>query len=103
MKWTGLLKRYGYQTEVAGAAPDPFTTLAQQTEGQTSVNINCNVGSAKEYAEVKVGFSVTVTCPQTEQHMNMAGELAFRKAVELHNDAASYLGLPPLPSIPEGT
>lgn len=101
MKWTGLLKRFGYQLPAAGAQPDPFMALAQQSEGQKSVNVNCNVGTSLEYGEVKCGFSVTVTCPQNEQSMNMAGELAFRKAIELTNDAATHLGLPLLPAIPE--
>lgn len=105
MKWQGLFKRYGYQFDIAGAEYDPFQTLAAQAQqaGLPVINVNCNVGAAREYGEVKCGFSVTVACPQTEKNIDMAGEMAFRKAVELTNDAASHLGLPQLPAIPEDT
>jgi len=103
VKWQGLFKRYDYSFEVAGAAYDPFQTLAAQAtaQGLPVININCNLGTALKYGEVKCGFSVTVACPQSEKNIDMAGEMAFRKAVELTNDAASHLGLPLLPAIPE--
>jgi len=98
-----MLKRYGYEQAVAGSEIDPFMMVGQQSQqsGLPAINVNCNMGSSLEYGEVKCGFSVTVTCPQTEPSINMAGEMVYRKAIELTNDAATHLGLPLLPAIPE--
>lgn len=96
------MKRHGYQVEDSGVEYDPFSTLAAQAQasGLPTSAITFNLGTAAEYGEVKCGLSITLHCPQTESHINMAAELAFRKGVELVNDGASHLGLSPLP-VPE--
>jgi len=103
MRWTGLLKRNGFIVDEAGVEYDPFTVLVQMAKQSDApvVNVNCNMGTSREYGEVKCGFSVTVACPQSEKNIDMAGEMAFRKALELTNDAATHLGIPTLPGFQE--
>lgn len=99
MKWHRLMKRYGYQVEDGGVVYDPFTvlaTLAKQQELPTAT-ISVNVGASEEYASVKCAVTVTLNCPQDENNMNMAAELAFRKAVEWTNDGCSHLNMQQLP------
>jgi len=101
-----MLKRAGYVVEeVAGVEYDPFMMLAQQAQqqGLPISHLNCHMGTSREYGETKCGFSVSVSYPQTEKNIDMAAEMAFRKALELTNDAASHLGLPPLPAYEEPT
>jgi hypothetical protein len=102
MQWNRLLKRYGYQVDETGVEWDPFTILATQAQGGGGgAKVSYTTGTSKEYGEIKCSVTVTVACPQTEAGINMAGEIAFRKAVELMNDGASHLGLPPVPPIQE--
>jgi hypothetical protein len=95
--WNRVLQRNGYPVADSGHF-DPFSFLADKAD---------SVGhSAKLSYGVKVGYgevlvNVTLSCPQNEQDINLAGELAFRKAHELANDGASLLGLNPLPPIDE--
>jgi hypothetical protein len=56
--------------------------------------LSVTVGSASAYGETKVSFTVSIDALQTEAAINLAGEAAFRKAVELVNDGARVLGLP---------
>lgn len=98
MRWTRLLKRYGYQVEETGAEYDPFALLAAQSQasGTPNCTISYNLGTSREYGEVRCGVNITIHCPQNESSINMAAELAFRKGVELTNDGASHLGIPGL-------
>lgn len=95
MRWSRLLKRYGYQVDDNGAELDPFLTLNAQASlgGTKPASVTYSVGISREYGEVKCQASVTLVCPQHESAINMAGELAYRKAVELVNDGASSLGM----------
>ena len=95
MKW------HGYQVEDTGVEYDPFATLAAQAQaaGQSTASVSYNVGTSMEFGAVKVGVNITLHCPQTEKALDMAGELAFRKGVELTNDGASHLGMPALPTL----
>lgn len=103
MTWTRLLKRYGFQVEEAGVSYDPFLVLATLAKSDPSAKVSITLGSSREYGEVKCAVTITLTCPQNETNLNMAAEVAFRKALELVNDGASQLGIPQLPPFEEPT
>lgn len=98
-----MLSRHGYVIEQAGAAHDPFSILAvkSKAEGQATAKVSFTVGTSREYGEIKCSATVTIEAPQDEANINMAGEAAYRKALELTNDAASQLGIPQLPAFEE--
>lgn len=95
-----MMERYGWRTDQVGS--EPFTPLSVQVQqaraaGQAVARISVNAGTALDYGSVKVSVNVTIECPQNEGSINLAGESAFWKAVELVNDAASHVGAPQLP------
>jgi hypothetical protein len=96
MDWTGTLTKYGWSTEVAGAEPfHPLSWQAQQARaaGESVARISSTVGTAVQYGEVKCSFTVSIECVQSEATINLAGEAAFLKALELTNDGARFLGI----------
>lgn len=103
MKWNRMLARHGYIVEEAGVAYDPFAISANKakTLGIGIAKVSFTVGTSREYGEVKCSATVTLECPQTETDIDMAGEAAYRKALELTNDAASQLEIPKLPPFQE--
>lgn len=100
MEWSGYMQRHGWSEQVVGSEPfHPLSLLAKQhrDQGLSVATIACNLGTSGEFGACRAGFTVTIECPQTEGHMNMAGEAAFLKARELTNDAARSIGAPLLP------
>lgn len=97
MNWARVLQRQGWSVPQidSGTVLDPFSMLAQ---GETKARIGVGI-KAGGYGEVFV--NVSIECPQTEVHMNLAGEVAFRKAVELANDGASHIGVAGYPPLEE--
>jgi len=100
MDWAGTLERYGWAVSTVGS--EPFTPLGAQAgaaraRGESIARISATVGSSTDYGGVKVSFTVSVDAVQTEAAMNLAGEAAFKKAVELVNDGARVLGAPEVP------
>lgn len=100
MDWTGTLEKYGWKNETVGN--EPFHPLALQVqharaEGLAVARVSANVGTSHDFGNVKVGFIVTIECVQTDATINLAGESAFLKALELTNDGARFLGIPELP------
>ena len=100
MNWQGVIERYGWKTEEVGG--EPFHPLALQAmqaraQGQSVARMSVTVGTAEEYGNMKVSFTVSIDCIQQEVAMNMAGECIFLKAVELTNDGARTLGMTELP------
>jgi len=102
MRWVEVLQQHGYQVQAEeGTDIDPFLWLAQQAQaaqarGEPVTTISAKANSP-EYSAV--GFLVTITCPQDERSINLAGEIAFRKALELTNDGALAAGVQPLRSM----
>ncbi len=98
MKWERLLQRYGIQEEQTGQAVDPFFLLVQQAKaaGIPTAGVTVQTTCGSDFGQVKVVVSVHLNCVQHEGSLNMAGELAFRKALELTNDGARILGIPQL-------
>ena len=101
--WSGMMERAGWATEQVGS--EPFTPLSGlvagcRQRGEAVAKVTTTVGTAQDFGVLKVSFTVSVECPQTEAAINLAGEAAYRKAVELVNDAAEHVGLPGLPELP---
>ncbi len=94
MNWSRVLERQGWQYVDNGAAIDPFSMMAAQ-EGTSKTRLSVGV-KAGAYGEIFV--NVSIECPQSEPYINLAGECAFRKAVELANDGARLLGVAGLPT-----
>lgn len=93
MNWTRVMQQQGWQVVDNGTVIDPFSFLAQ---GETKARLSIGV-KAGGYGEVFV--NVSIECPQTEAHMNLAAEVAFRKAVEIANDGADKVGVAGLPPL----
>lgn len=99
MNWTRIIEKYGWKETEVGS--DPFHPLAVQARqahanGQPVARVNMNVGTSHDFGNVKVGASVTIDCLQNDATISMAGECAFMKSLELVNEGAAYLGIPPL-------
>lgn len=97
MKWIRVLQRHGYEVEEQqeGTDIDPFLWLAQQAQARGEPVARVEFRTSLDYG--KAHCVVSIACPQDERSINLAGELAFRKAHELTNDGASIIGEPPLP------
>lgn len=55
--------------------------------------VNMGVSESLEFGAVKVSASVTLTCDQNEKKINKAGELAFKKSLELVMDGFREYGV----------
>lgn len=96
MNWSGTLEKYGWKAEEVGNEPfHPLALQAQQARvnGQSVARVSTTVGTAEDYGNMKVSFTVSVDCVQQEATMNLAGESIFLKALELVNDGARFLGM----------
>jgi hypothetical protein len=99
MDWSVTLERYGWKSDQVGS--EPFSPLSAQVAqaraaGYATSKVSVTAGTSHDYGSLKVSVTVTVECPQTEAAINLAGEASFWKAVELVNDAASFIEAPPL-------
>lgn len=104
MSWHRMLQRYGLKVEESGEY-DPFNILQAGLANKDvpRASVSYTVGTSREYGEVKCSCTVTVQCPQAETWINMAGESAYRKALELVNAGATQLEIPTLPEFEEPT
>lgn len=98
-----MFRRYGHHQVEEGVEYDPFAFLAQQAQarGEPVADVTATPFNGTDYNQVGCRISVTIRCPQDEKSIDMAGEIAFRKALELTNAAASQLEIPPLPDFVE--
>ena len=78
-----------------GIQQDPFWRIRTKTgiQQNSDARITMTVGRALQYGELKCSASVSIECPQQEAHINLAGELAFTKALELVNDGMARFGV----------
>jgi hypothetical protein len=96
MNWAGTLEKYGWRAEEVGNEPfHPLAMQAQQARatGESVARISTTVGTSEDYGNMKVSFTVSIDCLQSEATMNLAGECAFLKGIELVNQAAEFLGM----------
>ncbi len=97
MNWQSVIERLGQVQMHEGAEQDPFMHLAYKALGDVNIKtarISMTVSRSIEYGEIKCSATVTIECPQKEAYVNLAGEVAFSKALELTNDGMSQFGLP---------
>lgn len=102
--WQTVFEKNGVDKTLEGQLNnDPFATLASQARawenaGMPHSRVNLALTNGEDYGQVKVYVSLNVICPPTEQHIAMATEAAFVKALDLVNDASETLGIGPLAS-----
>jgi len=102
--WQTVFEKYGVQKTLQGQLnDDPFAQLASQAgaweaQGMPHSRVNLALTNGEDYGQVKVHVSLNIVCPPTEQHISMATEAAFIKALDLVNDASETLGIGPLAS-----
>jgi len=95
MRYQGVIETDEEVIVDEGLMADPFSLLHEED----GASVSCTVGRAHpEFSRVKCSFTVSLRCPQTEVLINKAGEIAFKKALELTNDGMSHLA-PELPEI----
>ena len=100
MDWATTMNRHGWSTTTFGN--EPFTPLSNlvahdRAAGKPVARVSMTVGAAEEYGAIKASCTITLECPQVESAINLAGEVAFQKAKELVNAAATHLQMSPLP------
>lgn len=103
MRWQRTLEHLGQIQSQQGSEPDPFEHLVLQTQGTPTPpavirvtfarSEHVTMGAGNE-AWLKCDVSVSIACPQRESYMDVAAELAAKKALEYTNDGMSLLGLP---------
>lgn len=94
--WEDLFKKYGVQPP---HPTDPFAWLAEKAveykaQGLPTVRITCSPTGGTDYGQVKLNFSITIECPQTDAHVMMAGEAAFLRAKQLLDEGSENMGIP---------
>jgi len=97
MSWTEVFQKYSLDPTSGGG--DPFTYLANEaayakTKGLPTTRVTCSPTSGADYGQLKCNFSITIECPQTDAHIMMAGEVAFRRAKQLLDDGSEDMGIP---------
>lgn len=100
MEWSRIFEKYGQVWNDSGSEPDPFSHLSRGSTVPPESQVEMQVSRSADLGNgwVKCQATVRVTCPQDEKSINMAGEVAFLKALEGVNDGMSFLapGLPPI-------
>jgi len=94
--WEELFKKYGINSPTC---TDPFAYLASEamrykSEGLPTVRMTCSPTGGTDYGQVKLNFSMTIECPQTDAHIMMAGEACFCRAKQLLDDGSDDMGIP---------
>ena len=100
MRWEVINQKLDQLEHTEGIEYDPFQRMLVATKEGAGARISSTVGRAVEYGEIKCSATVTIDCPQRESYIDLASEIAFRKALELANDGMSVL-VPGIPRIGE--
>lgn len=103
MKWARTLIRRGFLKEEVGNDPDPFQFLGEAANSSPSgiAELEFNLRTSTDYGQISCSVSLRIRCPQNEPCIDLAGEIGYRKALELVNAGASQAGTPPLPPFEE--
>lgn len=102
MNWERTFEKYDEHWDDAGTEADPFEHLSDLTAVKgpdpAQIEVNAHRSCATDQGWMKCAVSVRLSCPQSEKHINMAGEVGFMKALELMNDGMGILvpGLEPI-------
>lgn len=99
MKWTRTLVQNGFIKEEQGQEEyDPFFILSEYTKASGAIaEVSMELTSSTDFGKSRCTVKVTLKAAQTEQHINLAGTVAFQKALELVNVGATVIGVPTLP------
>jgi len=100
MRWKRILERYGFTVEEEGVEVDPFFTLGEMAKsGEIRSTVSSEARRSLDYGQVGCKVYISMQCPQNESSINLAAEIAFKKALELTNDGMQLLAN--APRIPE--
>lgn len=101
MEWRRVIERDGaIIDEQEGTMPDPFGRMnAEAAISSEKARVSTTVSRSLAYGEVKVSFTLAVSCPQTKDWMDYASEHLFIQAVIYTNHAMATIapGVEPLP------
>jgi hypothetical protein len=84
MKWQRIVERLGKPQTTEGLASDPFFYLGSCPGPKARISVS--IGRSLAYGDFKASVTVTIECPQNEEHINIAAEIADDKAKELVDD-----------------
>jgi hypothetical protein len=90
MKWQRTIKRLEALSTDEGHEDDPFLKLAAD---KGSARVSGTISRSLEYGELKCGVTVTISCPQSDPHINIAAGICLRKAIELVNGGMKIMGI----------
>lgn len=105
MLWHMEVKRGGVvEQQNSGQLQDPFWNLAAgaQTEHRQAMPTATVEAKVSHWGQhVSVGFTISIQCPQSQQHIEYASQLAYVTATRFVNDAVSRLdsSMPMLPTV----
>lgn len=95
MNWERTIERYPEVQQDQGTAPDPFDYLRRQAVGEglphSELEYNTHMSLDLDGKWVKCSVTLRIACPQTERHIDVAGEVAFMKTYELMSDGLSHM------------
>ncbi len=103
--WEKVMERSGVtHAETGTLEGDPFRHLSlvaatHKKSGFEPARMNVSVHNGTDYSQIKVVVTCSVVCAQDEQHMQLATEAGFLKALEMVNEASESLGIPTLPVV----
>jgi len=90
MDWERDMVKPGVKKADSGKEPDPFEQLVLK-KGIEHARISVHYTEGVDFGAMKVATTVSISCEQTEEEINKAGELAFRKALEITQDGWGVL------------
>lgn len=105
MDWSLTIEKDGQITFKEGLLsdlqqPNPFLRMMQQIQHEQleSARVSATVNRSLQYGEIKVGFTISVNCPQDQRWMDYAAEHLFITAAKYVNDGMETIapGIPPL-------
>lgn len=101
MDWTYTIEKEGQVVQhLEGIMSDPFTRMNVEATNATGekARLSVTVQRALQYGELKCSFTLSISCPQTQQWMDYAAEHIFLQAAKYVNEGMETLvpGLPPL-------
>ena len=101
MDWSVVLSKLDkIALNKSGSETDPLQRVYDSSDSVPGpARVTMSVGSSVNYGEVKCSATVSVSCIQTNDYIDIAGEVAFTKAKELCNDAMSVFGVDPLEEV----
>ncbi len=98
MNWERTVERYPDVWQDSGTCPDPFDSLRKQSSKfppharlEYNTHRSIEVTGGPKPGWIKCSVTINIACPQTERHIDFAGEVAFMKTLELMNDGLSHL------------